>query len=161
MSSQSPLHSPGAKMREIRVAPSTYVVIGCLSAMFLFLGIGFANEHLFLGVVLVVAAILIFWHYCFQTITLDGDILSYRRPFFAPVRFSLSNVTHVSTVWTATGKGSYRRWLFHGGNVTLCAFTPKPFSLADLAFILEEVQKHAPSAVLDEDTQTFLPIQSQ
>ena len=125
MSSKSPIHSPGTKMREIRVAPGYYVVIGCLSAMFLFLGIGLANEHPLLGVVGV--AMLIFWHYCFQTISLDGDVMSYRRPLFPPVRFSLSNVTHVSTVWTATGKGSYRRWHFHSGNVTLCAFNPKPF----------------------------------
>jgi hypothetical protein len=155
-----PLFPPKAK--KIRVATSTYFVIGFVSAMPLIAGIGgLASEEKIVGVLCLVLAPIIFCYFCFQKIDIDCGVMTYCRPFFATQRVLLSSVTEVRTVWSIWSKGYSRRFFFMSGETSLCAFNPKLFSLEDLSFILKEVSAHAPSVSFDEDTRAFLPARAK
>ena len=147
-----------AERRRVRVGSSTYVVVGVASALPVFAGIGLLAEAMAVfGVLCFVLAFVVFAHFCLQTIDVDGGVMTLRRPFFPTRRVLLSSVTQVRTVWS---EDFYRRFLFLGGETIFCAFNPKLFELADLAFILAQVRLHSPTASFDEDTSAFLPQQT-
>jgi hypothetical protein len=146
--------------RKVRVAPSTYFVIGFIAAMPLFLGIGgVAGDEKILGAIGLVSAPLLFSYFCFQRIDIGNGVMTYRRPFFPAQSVLLSSVTQVCAVWSKDG-GLYgvrsRRFHFLSGETTLCAFNPKLFSLKDLSFILSEIRAHSSAVSFDEDTRAFL-----
>jgi hypothetical protein len=144
-------------VREIRVARSTYFVIGFFAAIPLFAGVGgLAGKEPLLGLACLIAAPALFYYFCFQKIILDGDALIYRRPFRAEQRIQLSSITQVRTVWSNGSEGGYRKLHFLSGEQMQGAFNPKPFSLADLKLILEEVQTYAPEATIDDAAKRFL-----
>ena len=148
--------SESLQPREMRVAKSTYFVIGFVAAMPLFLGVGgVAGNDKILGIIGLISAPLIFWYFCFQKISISDGLMTYRRPLFPEQRVLLSSITQVRTDW---GKGGgYRRLLFISGETTLCAFNPKLFSLEDLAFMIKAVSTFAPTASIDEDAQALHP----
>jgi hypothetical protein len=138
----------------VRVATSTFVVIGIQMTIPLIVGIGvWAGENDSRGAFFIAIAPLAFWYFCFQTIEIANDTMTYRRPLFPPRSVSLSGITEVRTVWNR----SYRRFVFMNGETVLCAFNPKLFSLEDLALVLATVRGFSPGVVFDEDTAAFLP----
>jgi hypothetical protein len=144
----------GGERRVIRVATSTYVVIGVLMCIPLFAGIAiWAGENDPWGALILAIVPLVFWHFCFQQLEISSGELTHRRPMFPAQHAHLSSITEVRTIW----QHSYRRFVFLNGETSLCEFNPKLFSLDDLAFVLAAVRTNSPSVVFDEDTIGFLP----
>jgi hypothetical protein len=140
--------------RVIRVATSTYVVIGIFMSLPLIVGFGiWVGQNDPRGALFVALAPLVFWYFCFQQVEISNGELTHRRPLFPAQRAQLSNITEVRTVW----QRSYRRFVFLNGETSLCEFNPKLFSLDDLAFVLVAVRAYSPSVVFDNDTSGFLP----
>jgi hypothetical protein len=149
-------NTPSGKYRKVRVGMNTYIVVGFASALCIFAGIGLlAESKVALGICFFVFALVVFAYFCFQKINVESGIMTFRRPLFPVRRVLLSSVTQVRTVWSGESE-FYRRLFFMSGESALCAFNPKLFELADLAFILEQVQQYSPKAVFDEAPSTFL-----
>ena len=137
----------------IRVARSTYFVIGFLSALPFFAGIGLLAEgRTIVGVSCLALSVAIFYHFCFQKIAFEGGVVSVRRPFLREQRVDLARVDHVSIALESAGEGFTWRCRIFAGELLICEFNPKLFSFAGLDAMFAEIRAHAPAVVIKDGT---------
>jgi hypothetical protein len=141
------------RSRVIRVAGSTYVVIGFLSALPFFAGIGLLAEgRTIVGVFCLALSLATFYHFCFQKIVFQAAVMSFRRPLLREQRVDLARVDRVSVFLESAGQGFMWRCRIFDGEHLLCEFNPKLFSFAGLDVMFAEIRTYAPAVVIEDGT---------
>jgi hypothetical protein len=150
--------TPLKQNRVIRVASSTYLMIGFIAALPFFAGVGLLAEgEVVFGVLCLALSIGTFYHFCFQKIVFHAAVMSFRRPLLGEKRVDLARVSRVVIALESVGEGFMWRCRIFDGAGLLCEFNPKLFSFAGLDAMFAEIRTYAPSVVIDDGTVGVRP----
>ena len=154
----APMHSPFAEARSFGVGPSTYIVIGFVSAMPLVAAVGlYGDRHEAWSVVCLLSAPLIFIHYCFQKMEFSAGTLTLRRPFLRDKSVALSTVTSVNIALVLARGRPQWKCVMTGGEKLLFEFNPKPYPFEAIDFMVDQVRAYSPNASITDGTLVFRP----
>jgi hypothetical protein len=139
--------------RVIRVAGSTYFVIGFVAAIPLFAGVGLLAEgQTVFGALCLALSIATFYHFCFQKIVFQAGVMSFRRPLLGEKRVDLQRVNRVVIALESAGEGFMWRCRIFDSSRPICEFNPKLFSFAGLDAMFAEIRSCAPSVLIEDGT---------
>jgi hypothetical protein len=142
--------------RVIRVATSTYFVIGFVSAMLLILGTGLlAEKNATLGVLCLAGAPVTFSFFCFQRLVFKDGVMSFCRPFFPTQCVELRTVSQVIIALKSEGGKMYWSFRLLDRGHLLCKLNPKLYSFEGLDSVFSEIRRYSPNVVIEDGTRGF------